>query len=450
MKKIAILLLTLVTASVWGQTQIGGGIHSDTVLPKSQSPYIVTSSITVFPNASLTIKPGVEIRFNDMTGLEIRDSASLYAIGLNSDSILFTSNSSNPNRQSWMGINNNFGDTIQVSNVRISYADIGISNLQTAFTEVDIHNVLFKDNYWGILAAADIELRNCDFVNNTIGINGAEYSTIVRNCNFIDNSEHGLLGATATQQVINSFFCGNHIAIESMYYVRNNTIVNNDTGYVGTTGNLTNNVIAFNNVGINMALVQSDTIMGNHVFKNKIGASLNWWSNGYHLSGNKLCDNQNYNLIVLDTNGFDFSNTCWCTADTAVIENKIYDQADDLSRGSAIYQPFTNCNSSSLPPDPDTSCAGIISGIETRFNVENEDPFLFPNPANSIIYLKNPGNSSTTISVHIFNTHGQLEKSISSVSGASLIDVSELENGLYIVQIITGADAHTQKLIIRR
>jgi hypothetical protein len=56
-------------------TYVGGRISNDTTWTTSGSPYIVTSAISVYGDtvtpASLTINPGVELRFSSGTGLQI-------------------------------------------------------------------------------------------------------------------------------------------------------------------------------------------------------------------------------------------------------------------------------------------------------------------------------------------------------------------------------------------
>ncbi|MBI2871439.1 MAG: hypothetical protein HYY14_07020, partial [Candidatus Omnitrophica bacterium] len=58
----AFLLLT--AAPAWAATNVSGSITTNTTWTLAGSPYIVTSYISIYNNATLTIEPGVEIRFN--------------------------------------------------------------------------------------------------------------------------------------------------------------------------------------------------------------------------------------------------------------------------------------------------------------------------------------------------------------------------------------------------
>jgi len=83
------------------QTIILGGDISGTWTAEG-SPYIVTGDIEVQTGDSLIIEPGVEVRFNENTGVIV--NGSLNAEGTVSDSILFTSSQPNPQLGDWTGI----------------------------------------------------------------------------------------------------------------------------------------------------------------------------------------------------------------------------------------------------------------------------------------------------------------------------------------------------------
>src|SRR5689334_4413104 len=98
-----VILLLLLSVTVNAQTPVSGGIYSNVTWTKAQSPYIVTDTIVVFPNVTLTIEAGVTVKFADRIRIEIRQ-AKLVAAGTSTDSITFTSNSSSPVRGVYPGI----------------------------------------------------------------------------------------------------------------------------------------------------------------------------------------------------------------------------------------------------------------------------------------------------------------------------------------------------------
>src|ERR1035438_4422071 len=109
MKKLILLIafISLVSFTV-AQTNVSGGIYSNTTWTLNNSPYIVTDTVVVFPGVTLTIEAGVTVKFADGMYIEIRQ-ANLIAIGTALDSITFTSNSSSPSPGIWGGTGNTGG-----------------------------------------------------------------------------------------------------------------------------------------------------------------------------------------------------------------------------------------------------------------------------------------------------------------------------------------------------
>ena len=85
-------LLLLWPISQSGATNVSGLIDADTTWTLSGSPYIVTGNTLVEDGVTLTIEPGVEVRFNPDVSLEIRGE--LIAQGTESSRITFTKNGS--------------------------------------------------------------------------------------------------------------------------------------------------------------------------------------------------------------------------------------------------------------------------------------------------------------------------------------------------------------------
>ena len=113
--------------NIYAETFVSGNITQNTTWTLAESPYIITGDLAVrhsefrdSPTATLTIEPGVVVRFEPGTGLYIgyRGGAynhswfgALFAQGTESAPITFTSNAANPAPGDWKGIY--FGDTIQ-------------------------------------------------------------------------------------------------------------------------------------------------------------------------------------------------------------------------------------------------------------------------------------------------------------------------------------------------
>ncbi len=86
-------------APVAPATNVSGLITQDTTWSKANSPYIVVQSIRVEDGVTLTIEPGVEVRFAGNYFLEI--DGTLVALGTASAPILFTSGDGSPAPGDW-------------------------------------------------------------------------------------------------------------------------------------------------------------------------------------------------------------------------------------------------------------------------------------------------------------------------------------------------------------
>ncbi|MBN1651792.1 MAG: hypothetical protein JW857_10715, partial [Bacteroidales bacterium] len=94
MKKLYFIISSIIFlcfGSLQAQTTVPGGtLTSNTTWSITGSPYLIQGDVTVPVNLTLTIQPGVIIKFADYwTGINV--SGSLQAIGTINDSIVFTS-----------------------------------------------------------------------------------------------------------------------------------------------------------------------------------------------------------------------------------------------------------------------------------------------------------------------------------------------------------------------
>jgi len=81
MKNLTTLLLTtlFIATSGFGQTDVSGVISSNTTWTLANSPYIVTGNILVNEGITLTIEPGVIVKFDSDTYIKMEGT--LTAVG---------------------------------------------------------------------------------------------------------------------------------------------------------------------------------------------------------------------------------------------------------------------------------------------------------------------------------------------------------------------------------
>src|SRR5665213_2163913 len=154
MKKLIFTLITLFTLSsslitLFAQTNVSGGIYTNATWTLNNSPYIITDTVVVFPGITLTIEPGVTVKFDDTKFIEIR-SAKLIAIGTNVDSITFTSNSNSP----FIGIFEGIKFTAANDSCILNYCDFSFADNALMGTSngpyLLVHNSNFQLNSNGI------------------------------------------------------------------------------------------------------------------------------------------------------------------------------------------------------------------------------------------------------------------------------------------------------------
>jgi hypothetical protein len=159
-----VLFLTPASA----QTNVSGGIYANTTWTFANSPYIVVDTVVVFPGVTLTIEPGVEVRFDDNKELEIRGT--LIANRTVTDSIRFTSNSPSPVPGIWNSIIAGESPSTLFNYCYIEYATSAI---------------LGGNSLGGI--------RNSRFLFNLNGLNGLILTTI-DSCDIQFNVGNGVWG----------------------------------------------------------------------------------------------------------------------------------------------------------------------------------------------------------------------------------------------------------------
>lgn len=154
-------------------TSVGGLIDTDTTWTQAGSPYEATATVTVVSNVTLTIEPGVEVRFAPNTRLSV--NGTLHAVGTAGSEILFTG--SDPTPGSWQGIWISAASGIRpldnrLEHVIVEYGGAGIANpanLYTSNADIIVRHAIFRfggEN--GFTAWRDVtaELSDVQFIDN--------------------------------------------------------------------------------------------------------------------------------------------------------------------------------------------------------------------------------------------------------------------------------------------
>ena len=400
LKTLLVLLFGLISINnSYAQTYVSGGIFSNTTWTTAGSPYIVTDTVVVFPGVTLTIQPGVVVKFNQHIPIEIRQ-ASLVCLGTPSDSIIFTANSVSSSPGFYAGIYINGGSLIsQFNYCSFNYADTAIT---TTSNFLIINNSSFTDNFNGIwsggggghgyITASNFNsninngiyyqgmlggvTNSCNFNNNGAGFNSyndtltnsffkgnktglASENTIVNNCYFSQNktgifsNENNLyenciidsnldIGVFANSDNLNNCHLEyNRIGVEpNASVVFGNIIEYNMDDNISDNSSygssqIINNIIKYSPVGISS---QNDIITNNTIDNNSIGILL--LSSASTIQCNSICNNTTYNLEYEGTSNLSVAQNDWCLTDSTHIQATIYDGYQNIHYGLVFFTPF--------------------------------------------------------------------------------------------------------------
>ena len=461
------LLFVSICLTNFAQTTVSGGIYQNTTWTETGSPYLMTGSMVVFPGVTLTIEPGVEVlvtpdySFNtgNLRYLEIRGT--LIAVGTDTAPIVFkTTDASILGQQTWYGINikGSQGGNIQMDRFRLHDSFYGIANdISQPGVSYNWTNCQFKNNNYGIQLNADLvynsclfenngvgqaaqilygslTAENCQFINNfcsftwsnNINVNNCLFEGngnnivgspgIITNCQFIDN-DFGLAEAYG-HTIQNCYFEGNGVAIDNTggANISNTTFDSNTLAVrLGDASTLTNNIITNNGVGV---------------------AVLAYSPNSTLIENNTICYNTDYNLQNLTDKNFQVNANCFCSQDSAYIENLILDGYDDITRGLVNYAIY------------DDSCANVLDyvvkinldGGAGLTNLQLNSWRLKGQDANSL-YIE----STQATRLELINAIGQVQKVITLQKGENQILTNAFPSGIYFLKNEFG---RTQKVLL--
>jgi len=195
---------TILNVDLIKGSEVSSVIDENTVWDQAGSPYIVTSSITINHNVTLTIQPGVVVKFNNGQGMQVNGT-------LDATNTTFTSNSSSPSPGIWSTIQTGGSNpldegTIIMNNCQVLYASYFYVTNGTAYlTNTDLLNFF----YYGALVES----------NGTLHMSGGSINT---NSSWAVTNGSGIIASTNAH----STFSG--VSVQHFQYgvqLNNNSVV---------------------------------------------------------------------------------------------------------------------------------------------------------------------------------------------------------------------------------
>ncbi len=416
MKNIILTISFIITFAISHNgysTNVSGGIYANTTWTLINSPYIVTDTVVVFPGVTLTIEPGVVVKFDTNTVIEIRQ-ANIIAIGTSIDSITFTSNLTAPYQGIYLNqaLNSKFNyctfryaitaidnisvDTFIIKNSSFSYCFEGIGCGISSAGICLIDSCNFSNNsYYGIVMSRG-DLINSRFLDNYIGIQVGDWLANIENC-VVDSNHIGINNIMNTY--INSCTINNNqIGVSS--FEGGNTIKNCIINYNNIEGinamssfdSLIHCQIKYNGIGLNdtfpnISSTYHPIITRNQIDSNVVGIKLN--SSGDSIYCNHICGNSSYDVYYMlgFNSNVNIGDNYWCTIDSSIVASHVYDGYDNINYGLALFMPidtvgcyitpYSACNLIVSATVINASCGTCADGSATAVIANGLAPYVY-------------------------------------------------------------------------
>ena len=125
---------------------------------------------------------------------------------------------------------------------------------------------------------------------------------------------------------------------------------------------------------------------------------------------------------------------------------------DNDDDGDGLLTFLEDYNSNGNPADDDTNSNGIPDYLENTvtLGINNLDiqasVNIYPNPASSVLHIENKSNV-TISNIAIYSINGALIKEVKTIESMQSIPVSDLQNGIYFVKIVSNNQVLNYKFI---
>jgi Right handed beta helix region/PKD domain len=262
--------VVLKTPSAVHATYVEGTITKDTIWTLIDSPFILSNDMTIDPTATLTIEPGVQVRFGGSFSITV--NGAIVANGTEERMILFTTN--DPSQQdAWQTI------LIRGSQPSLFINCIVEGALNGTTVEggvADIEKCTFRSNFDNgvVVHSGTLFLQDSDITNNTgngITVGGGDQVNVQKNT--IGMNRVGIVLSGAPAGTISIF--------------QNEISRNTEAGLVVEALTFANTIVSENNVtsngyGLSVTTDTNTYFSRNYFSNNTVG--LHYSGNGFHVA----------------------------------------------------------------------------------------------------------------------------------------------------------------------
>jgi len=256
-------------------TYVEGAITHDTVWALVDSPFVVSNDVTVYSNATLTIEPGVEVRFGGNFSLVV--SGSLIANGT-SRTIVFTSNREQPVAGDWDTIKFNGAQKSTLIGCLFAYAQNTIS-VENGNVEILNSTISFQRSAVTTIGGIFLLQNSTINLSTVSGINITNTNAAILNNIITENAGNTTESQGNLTESLGSGIC---ISGNGITNIQGNSITANGIGVLLTGLQVSNVSITQNIIGANaLSGIQIDAVDHNNItiLKNNIASN----DNGFYV-----------------------------------------------------------------------------------------------------------------------------------------------------------------------
>jgi hypothetical protein len=434
--------------SLTGQTTLPATINTNTSLTKAGSPYIIESNLTVSPGVTLNIEAGVQVEL--ALGTKITVNGKLYALGNSGDSVYFQSKNSG---EQWENIVSSQAN-IELSYIKVTGAKMLLSASGGDSIKITHSNITSLARGYGedCIAAHDAHRVTIEYItlkgaggkiadgikNDAIDLDNVD-SCFISDSHISNFSDDAIdIGTNTKYALISRNFVdhsnfGITVGESSLAYLDNITSYNNDGGFQVHTNAIIycrNNTLYANTAGIEcyhseegeIKQTGGTAVVKNTLFSQTHGSEITKQSSSsvtisYSLSDKEIlpgAHNLKDDPMLTDPENGNFKlkpgSPCFNAGDPGLANEKI---------NIGVYQ---------LPDSADA-----IQYLADR----NNDYTVFPNPAENFIRIKIPYQTGKLLVASICDLTGRILISKQFDSEFNCLDISALESGMYVLQILS-------------
>jgi len=345
-KPAATALLILIFASLFwvfnpvhAATSVSGSINSDTTWTKANSPYQITSWLTVGEGVTLTIEPGVTV---DMNGWYMSVMGHLHAQGKPYDQIHFIAEKEGFAPGIYM---QPLSSDCIIENVVLDKIGLTVRGSSTKIA----NNIFQRSNTAAIKVESSATITSNVFEDiPTEGVSVTGNSTVTNNIfNRTTGQATAIIGSGTTyiaNNQINGFYNG--ISIDGGAIVEGNIVSSCSKSGIWSSNygaTIKGNYVSKNYYGIS----GGGAIKSNTIINNQIGINIHYI--GTTIKNNNIVNNQRG--ILSNISNVDATNNYWGTVDLSTISALVNDKEDNPNGGTVNFKPILTSPSTTAPTD---------------------------------------------------------------------------------------------------